>query len=62
MRGEFAWSGIMVEWGLIESFARDHMVWTVAPVRAHGFFEVLGCFRVWRDLGRDGGWVDQDWW
>ena len=51
-----------MEWGLIEIFARDHMVWTVAPVRAHGFFEVLGCFRVWRDMGRDGGLVDKGCW
>ena len=37
-------------------------VWSEAPIRAHGFYEFSGYFRVWRDLGRGGGLVDQDWW
>ena len=43
MRGELAWSEMMVEWVLIESLA---MVQVVAPFRDCVFFGLWGCFRV----------------
>ena len=38
------------------------LVQAVNHVKACAFFWFLGCFRVLRDMGGDGGLIDQDWW
>ena len=46
----------------MEVWTGINLVQAVDPVRAHDFFGFWGCFRVWRDMIRGGGLVDQDWW
>ena len=62
MWNELSWCEPMVKWVLIEILARDSLGLGRGSCLVLCIFGFWGCFRVWRDLIRGGGLVDQDWW